>query len=357
MKIHFISNSLGGGGAERVMVILANFFVTKGHCVTIITFNEGAGDAYDIDDKIKRVRLHSGLIKNHTLRSLYNLVLFYKNFKNRPQVCISFCRTTNFSSIISCKIFAIKIIASEHSNHLRNYDIIGNFTWNYLYRFANYITVLTKFDKPFFEKRGANVIVMPNPSTFKPLENLHLVRKKIILAVGNLNRYHIKGFDNLIRLISPILKEYPEWRLNIVGGGDEGLDFLKNLAIKEGIEEHIIFSGFSKDVNVLMQESEIFVLSSRIEGLPMALLEAMSQGMACIAFDCITGPSEMITHGENGLLIEDQDMQAMQRGLVKLISDEGLRRRFSHNAVKSLDRYSIKNVYGIWESLFGKLYS
>ena len=350
MKIDFISSSLVGGGAERVMVILANFFVTKGHHVTIITFNEG--DDFQLDERVSRVRLHSGSIKNHTLRGVWNLVSHYKSVKNRPDIAISFLSRTNFMSIIACKFFFIKIIVSEHFNHLGEGDKIRDFTWKYLYRLANVVTVLTSFDKPFFENKGAKVVVMPNPSTFIPLNHNGHSRRKVIMAIGSLNRYHDKGFDNLIRLIAPVLKNYPDWILKIVGRGDEGLAFLRELTAKEELEKQVVFTGFRNDVSTLMQDSEIFILSSRFEGLPMVLLEAMTQGMACIAFDCITGPSEMIVNNENGLLINDQDMDAMKNGLIKLMEDDSLRRKLAHRATRDLDRYSIENISKLWEDLF-----
>jgi GalNAc-alpha-(1->4)-GalNAc-alpha-(1->3)-diNAcBac-PP-undecaprenol alpha-1,4-N-acetyl-D-galactosaminyltransferase len=352
MKIDLISSSLFGAGAQRVLVLLANYFVTRGHEVKIITFNKG--DAYSLDSRISRVQLHSGHFKNHTLRTLSNLILHYRQRKNRPDVCISFISKMNFSAIISCKLFSIKVIACEHNNHMVKTNSIVNFTWNYLYRLADYVTVLTAFDKPFFESKGAKVMVMPNPSTFTPIaENNHL-REKVILAVGSLNRVYHKGFDNLIVLIAPVLKQHPDWTLKIVGKG-AGIDSLMGLASKSGVEKQIIFTGFRDDVNDLMHHSEIFILASRFEGLPMVLLEAMSQGMACLAYDCITGPSEMIQHNENGLLIKNQDQKEMQKGLLALINDESLRRRLSCNAIKSLDKYSIENVYSLWELLFNKV--
>ena len=355
MKIDFISSSLDGGGAERVAVLLANFFVTNGHQVSIITFNKG--DAYQIDENIKRVRLHSGSIKNHTVRSLWNLTLYYKVKRNRPDIVISSICTMNFVSILVCKLFSIKIIASEHHNHLRKVYRITKFTWNHLYRYANTITVLTNFDKSFFEEKGAKVVVMPNPCTFIPIEDIPSVRKKVILAVGSLNRYHDKGFDNLVRLIVPVLQRYPEWTLKIVGGGDEGMTLLKELTFQGGLDQQVIFSGFRNDVKDIMRESEIFILPSRCEGLPMVLLEAMSQGMTCISYNCITGPSEMIIDNENGLLIEDQNIEAMQEGLIKLICDEELRKTIAKNALQSLDRYSIENVSQLWGKLIREIVS
>lgn len=352
MKIDLISSSLFGAGAQRVLVLLANHFVSKGHEVTIITFNKG--DAYSLDSKIKRVRLHTGFFKNHTIRTLSNLIMYYRRKENRPDLCISFIRKMNFSAIISSKLFSIKVIACEHNNHLAPTNAIVNFTWKYLYRLADYITVLTAFDKPFFEAKGAKVMVMPNPSTFTPIvDNTHQ-REKVILAVGSLNRVYHKGFDNLISLISPALKGNPDWQLKIVGKG-EGLESLKELTTQHGIEKQVVFAGFRDDVNDIMHKSEIFILPSRYEGLPMVLLEAMSQGMACIAYDCVTGPSEMIQDGQNGLLIENQNMEEMQRGLLKLINEQEYRKELAFNAIKSLDKYSMDNVYGLWERLFSKV--
>jgi len=353
MKIHFLSSSLTGGGAERVMALLANHFVKEGHEVSIITFN--SGDAFKLDSRIKRVRLHSGLIKNHTLRCLFNLILFYRKKYNRPEVAISFIRKMSFSAIIAAKLYSIKIIASEHNNHLIKFNRIGNFTWNHLYRYADYVTVLTSFDKKFFEQRGARVKIMPNPVTFVPINTLPSKRSNVILAIGSLNRYHHKGFDNLIVLIAPILKARPEWILKIVGGGSKGLQLLQDLAFHHGVSDQIIFTGFREDVNILMQDSKIFILPSRFEGLPMVLLEAMSQGTACIAFDCITGPSEIIQHNHNGLLIENQSHQDMQEGLLRLIDDCDLRETISVNGLKSLDRFAIERIYMLWKETLDEL--
>jgi glycosyltransferase involved in cell wall biosynthesis len=197
---------------------------------------------------------------------------------------------------------------------------------------------------------------MPNPCTFTPLINDSVNREKVILSIGNLNRYHHKGFDNLIKLSAPILKNNKDWVLKIIGGGDNGKEILSKLVVDHDIEEQVIFTGFRNDINKVMQESSIFILPSRFEGLPMVLLEAMSQGMACIAYDCKTGPADIIDHEENGLLIKDQDMPEMQDGLTLLLRDEELRRNLGQKAIKSLSKYSVENVGRLWEDLFKSLY-
>lgn len=355
MKIDFIIGSLTGGGAERVLVLIANWFSQKGDTVRIITFNKG--DAYDLDNNITRVNLHKGKIKNHKIRNLYNLNKLYKKKNNRPDVIISFISLTNLISIIIAKIYNIKIIVSEHNSYLRaqHPKYLTNFTRTFLYPLTNYLTVLTNFDIEYYRKKKVRVVVMPNPCSFNSHWESNANRNKTILAVGNLDRYHHKGFDNLIPLIAPILKNHKDWNLTFVGGGKNGLAYLTQLKNQYDIDDQVSFTGFIKDVNILMQQSEIFVLPSRYEGLPMALLEAMSQGMACIAYNCKTGPADIIDNGKDGLLIEDQNMEAMQKGLELLINDSILRNNLRSQSKVSLDRFSMDNIGVQWQKLFREL--
>lgn len=351
MKIDFLIPALVGGGAERVMVILANHFALKGHDVALISFNEG--EAYEVVN-VQRVRLHLGRIRNHKVRSLYNLFNYYWKKEHRPRVLISFLTHNNLIGILCAKIFGLKIIISEHNSHLRmaTPKWLTNIGRRFLYRKADFVTVLTAFDLDYYKKRKCNVVVMPNPCTFKSISDNGHTREKTILAVGSLDRYNHKGFDNLIMLINPILKNYPDWNLKIIGGGGNGEPFLRDLVAKEGLQERIIFEGFQTNVADYMKNAAIFILPSRYEGLPMVLLEAMSQGMACIAYDCKTGPSDMIQHNINGLLIPDQDVLAMQKGLHVLLNDSELRQRLGETALKSLNDYTLETVAAQWETLF-----
>ena len=350
MKIDFVVNSLASGGAERVLVILANYFKEKGNDVSIITFNEP--DIWEPKEEIKRIRLHHGNIKNHMIRSFKNLVQHYYFKKNRPDVLISFMIHTNLIGTLISRLYGIKLIASEHNNHLEKTDFIGKLTRKYVYRFSNALTVLTNFDKVYYENRNVNVFVMPNPCSFTVFKEKNRARNKIILAVGALNRYHHKGFDNLLKLIGPVLKENPDWKLRLVGGGDEGSKFLKNLTAKENLNDNVIFEGFSNEISEIMKDSEIYIMTSRFEGLPMVLLEAMSQGMACISYDCISGPSEIITHNINGILVEDQNSELMSKELDKLIKNPGKRIELAENGINSLDRFKIEAIYTKYLEIF-----
>lgn len=353
MKVDFLVDSLVSGGAERVLVLLANYFEEQGQDVTIITFNDN--EVWKPNKTIKRVKLHEGKIKNQMIRSTIVLADHYYRKSNRPDVLISFMTRTNLIAILVARLYGIKIIASEHINHILKTDRIERFTRNYAYRFANALTCLTSFDEKYYKKRNINVFVMPNPCTFKAYKEEVRDRKKIILAVGALDRYHHKGFDNLIPLIAPILKKHKDWKLKLVGGGNKGIKLLKGLAKSHGIEDQVVFEGFSNEVSLIMRSSDIYIMPSRFEGLPMVLIEAMSQGMACIAFDCISGPSEIITHNVNGILVENQNFDLMSKELDQLIEEPKKRLEFAKQGVQSLDKFRIEKIYDKYLDIFEML--
>ena len=353
MKVDFLIGRLGKGGAERVMTTLSNHFVKMGHQVRIITFDDYP-DGYSLHEDIGRIRLMKKRVPNAKLNNAIDLFLFYENKEGRPDIAVSFLTFTNLVSILACKLRRIPIIVSEHNNHtfMLSPKWLVKFTWNYLYQLANYVTVLTDFDVAFYKSKKAQVVVMPNPTSFKTLVSNTHPREKTILAVGSLNRIHHKGFDNLIELMARVLPQHPEWKLKIVGGGKaENLDKLKNLVKEKNLENQIELMGFCDNVIEIMQRASVYILSSRFEGLPMVLLEAMSQGMACISYNCVTGPSNMITHDFNGLLVADQDIEEMENQLVNLMMNEEMRISLGTQAIKSLDQYKIERIYERWETL------
>lgn len=355
MKIDFVINSLTGGGAERVMTTLANGFSERKYNVKLITFNDN--EAYLVNSKVERIRLHKGNIKNHTLRSLINLINFYWSKKNRPDVLVSFMPTTNAIAILVSKLYGLKIIVSEHNNHKANKSLKSDRIRKYLYKYADKTTVLTSYDVHYYESLGAKVKVMPNPIILPKKIKEFTNRKKNILVAGSLNRYKVKGFDSLLNLISPVLRENKDWTLTIAGSGDYGMKILKDITEKLNLNGQIIFTGFCENIQELMQDSQIYVLASQFEGLPMVLMEALSNGMACVAYDCVSGPRDLIDNGYNGILIENQNEKDMQAAINILIKDSDLRQRIAKNSPKSVNLYSLENIEKKWVELFYEIQS
>ena len=349
MKLDFVISSLNAGGAERVMVTLVNG-LSKSHKIRLITFNR-CEEMYALSDSVVRVKLYHGVNKNHTIRAIKNLNNFYRSKNNRPDALISFIHMNNFIAIVVGKFRGMKVIVSEHTNHTVVMSKKVKWIREYFYRYANATTVLTSFDVPYYTKHGANVTIMPNPLNLPKTIKAFSKRKSNILVVGALNRYVGKGFDGLLHLIAPILNKNPDWSLTIAGSGNKGLQVLRNLAKELKLEDQIIFTGFCKNIQDLMQDSQIFVLPSKYEGLPMGLMEALSNGMACVAYDCPSGPHDLIENKVNGLLINNQDTQAMQSGLLRVMDDYIFREKLASNAPSSMQAYSLDSIMGQWESL------
>ncbi|MFB9057054.1 glycosyltransferase [Mariniflexile ostreae] len=222
-------------------------------------------------------------------------------------------------------------------------------------RLATKITILTQHDYNILGKLLSNKVVIQNPLSF-PIYKEQNLRRKNILAVGSLDRWEGKGFDNLIFVWGKIATQYPSWILEIAGtGSTSSYDYLLELCKKNNVENRVHFIGFQPNIDTVMRESSIFVLSSKFEGLPMALIEAMSQGCACISFDCISGPREIMTDGESGILVENQNLNKLEEALVSLIEDEKLRLELSCNAIKDVEKFIPENIAKQWKDMFDEI--
>jgi len=356
MKIDLIIGSLQSGGAERVVSKIGEYLANHNYQVRIITFRKE--DAYSLDEKIERLRFHKNLLLfNYTLvRAFFHLLHFYRKEENRPDIINSHIDVMGLTTIPIAKLYKIKVIASEHMNHHSNKKTFPRLLlWDFWYKYADAITILTKFDLEYFSKRNKNVVVIPNPSSFLPIPKNNTNRENVVLAIGSLDRFHHKGFDNLLDIIHIIKSELNDWKFVVVGEGETGKDFLKEKIKHLDIEKYVIFTGFRNDIDELLRKSSIFILPSRFEGLPMALIEATSQGIACISYDCISGPSDILVHNETGLLIENQNKVQMAENLKKLLQNKALRVRLGDNAIESSKIFSLNKVGEKWEKLFAQV--
>ncbi|GAA2597417.1 hypothetical protein GCM10010435_90930 [Winogradskya consettensis] len=177
-------------------------------------------------------------------------------------------------------------------------------------------------------------------------------RSPTVLAAGRLNGQ--KGFDLLIEAFGQVHAEHPGWRLDIFGEGK--LRARLTAQIEEaGLAGTVRLRGLTRNLDAELDKASVFALSSRREGLPMVLLEAMAAGLPAVAFDCPTGPREVVEDGVNGLLVPAEDVEALATGLSKLIGDAALRETMSHAAVATGGRYAMPEIAAQWESIFVEL--
>jgi glycosyltransferase involved in cell wall biosynthesis len=160
-----------------------------------------------------------------------------------------------------------------------------------------------------------------------------------------------KGFDLLLRAFAQCVHAHPGWTLDIVGEGSEG-DRLRALAEDLKIGSKVVLRGVIKDTERILREADLFVLSSRYEGFPMALLEAMASGLPVVSFDCRSGPREMIHDGVNGVLVAPNDVEALAKAMDRLMSADDERERLGEQAVGVAEKFSLAKINQMWRSVF-----
>ena len=348
MKIAFIISSLGSGGAERVLSLLANYFSDKNK-VIILTLSSDES-FYPLNKNIQHIKLNlikeSKNIFDSFVNSVNRIFILKKVLKEiDADINISFMTHTNILAIIASKITKKKIIISERIAYdFYNSDIL-NFIRRLTYPLSDFLVVQTHADKKHYNYLK-NIEVIYNPLNLK---TNNLKKENIILAVGRLDKQ--KGFDNLIKAYS---KLKTDWKLFIAGDGQEKKN-LDNLIKKLNLKDNIFLIGNQENIFEWYAKASIFVLSSQKEGFPNVLIEAMSMGCSVVSFDCPYGPGEIIENNINGILVENQNIDKLALSIQRLIDNKDLREKLSKEAIRVREKYSIEKIANKWEKVMQKV--
>ncbi|GGK63485.1 hypothetical protein Ppa06_20010 [Planomonospora parontospora subsp. parontospora] len=215
------------------------------------------------------------------------------------------------------------------------------------------LAVLTGTDRRDYQRLlpGTPVVCIPNAVPDLGGRRPAAHENRLVVAAGRLTAQ--KGFDLLIRAFARVVEEHPDWRLRIYGSGAKKAE-LRKLVTRLGLEDNVALMGRSDHLPDHLAEASVYALSSRFEGLPMVMIEAMGHGLPVVAFDCPTGPGEVLTDGVDGLLVPPGDVGALAAGISRLIADEGLRRRLGAAARETVRDYAPDAVMPLWENLFAE---
>lgn len=217
--------------------------------------------------------------------------------------------------------------------------------------------VLTQADARDYSQllTGADTIVtaIPNAVPWPVASSPAPLDSKIVVAAGRMVAQ--KGFSRLIEAYAPVARSHPDWQLHIYGKGEERR-MLRQLIDQLGIEAQVLLKGRSDEFEQVLANASIYAMSSRFEGFPMVLIEAMSKGVPLVSFDCPRGPGETIVDGENGRLVPEGDVPALSGALRQLIEDDELRARMGAAGLEHARQYDIAVIVARWESLFATLW-
>jgi glycosyltransferase involved in cell wall biosynthesis len=342
------------GGIERAIVNTANLFADNMHPVTLIILDNIDTSFYPIHPavSIKQYPLLFGITeKGNKLSRKFQFIRDIKKLKTiLKKLKADTIIATEYPFAIAAIMAGAKKYSKVYSWEHHHYDWLKkSFFWNFLfnsfYPKLKGIVCLNKTEAEHF-KQYAPVYIIPNfienKSSKKSTGNT-----KTILSVGWL--IPRKGIDYIMQAAKIIFTKHPDWKWKIIGEGEMKNDLL-NFIEKENMQGKLIVQQpLSSNIDDEYCSASLFVLASRFEAFPMVLLEAMSLGVPCISFDCLSGPSDIITNNENGILVEKENPQKLAEAIIKLIEDDSLRNKMGQQAFENVQRFSSGNIYKLWE--------
>jgi GalNAc-alpha-(1->4)-GalNAc-alpha-(1->3)-diNAcBac-PP-undecaprenol alpha-1,4-N-acetyl-D-galactosaminyltransferase len=358
MHVAFVIASLAAGGAERVASSLANYWSSVGDEVTMATLDFEKTDFYSLSPLVERVALGLGEVSSNPFRRIT------KNFRrvrqlrrvirqSRPDVIVSFLAHTNVVALAAALGSGVPVVVSERSNPIqspvgRAVDLLRHV----LYPRAHALVVQTEAVAEWARRvvKAASVWVIPNP-VHPPTTQLHSFQEQrslTVLAMGRL--VPVKGFDVLLQAFAWCARSHHDWTLRIVGDGPER-GRLEALADKLGITTRVRLDPFLKEPEAAFKSAGLFALSSRYEGFPNVLLEAMASGLPVISFDCPNGPKEIIRDGLDGVLVPANNVEVLAEGMDRLMGAEDERKRLAASAIQVAERFSLTKVATMWQEV------
>lgn len=362
MKLCMVAASLAGGGAERALLDTADLLTSRGHDITVLTFESVASDAYPVPPYIPRVALgvpgHSGNRLKGMLNNLRRIVSLRAEIRRlRPDVVVSYLTRTNIICLLASLGMGRPVVATEHNVATLN-DSPMQTLWRVLRRrlypwMAQVVVVSEGMARQYSWLPAKKLTVIPNflparrgsePETFTFLSD----DVRYIVGMGRLSPE--KGFDRLIKAFHLIAKDCPGWKLLIVGEGPLRTE-LTTLVASLGLEDQVVLPGRVSNPRTLFRRCNVFALSSESEGFAMVLIEAMSAGLPVVSFDCDFGPREIITPDVSGVLVPPGDTPALSAAIGSLVKDDALRAGLARGGLESIGRFAPDEILDRWEAL------
>lgn len=352
------------GGAERVAALLCNRWADQGHDVMLLPTFSGRGECfYTLHEAVKLEYLADrvGGTKKGAVKAICRFLSLRRIIRaTHPDVVVSFLSHVNVITLLAALGLKVPVVVAE-----RIYPPAMKLAWHWewlrkiTYPLANTVVMQTKQGLDWLHKScpKASGQVIANPIVYPlPIGEPRLMpeawlkpNRHLLLAVGRLEPQ--KQFSDLIFSFSRLSVAFPNWDLVILGEGSERRH-LKFLISKMGLEDRVLLPGRAGNIADWYSQADLYVMSSRFEGFPNVLLEAMAYSLPAVSFDCNTGPRDIIRHEVDGLLVPVEDGQeGLTDSLNKLMLDDALRARMGSQAASVRNRFSMVYIGASWDEV------
>lgn len=370
MKIAYcILGTFNSGGMERVLANKTNYLAKLGHDISIITTDQKNRKPYfDLHASIKQIDLGINYTENNSSgflkkifdyprkQALHKKLLAEKLSEIQPDICVSLF--DHEVGLLPDMNDGSKKIVEIHFSRFKRLQYGRKGLWKFIDKYRSNkdlrtvqkfdkFVVLTQEDKSYWGDLP-NIVVIPNANSFPVAQRSQLDSKNVI-AVGRYD--YQKRFEDLIDVWKLVHQEEPDWKLNIFGKGPER-ENLQNQINKLGLEDTLILKEPVRDIDKQYLSSSMIAMTSRYEGLPMALLEGQASGLPLISYTCKCGPKDIIQEGKNGYLLEEGDKVGMANKILTLIRDPELRDSMGQQAFEMSNNFSEAMVMEKWIQLF-----
>lgn len=354
-RLTLVISSLDAGGAERVLSVLSDYWARDGYDITLLLLSNKIDSAYELNPLIHRQVL---ALRSKSKSWMHAVSANWRRLKvlrseisqSRPDVVISFMTETSVLCILALVGKTIPVVACEHSDPYRDPE---NRAWRMLrrwvFRWADRVVVLSRYAASYFSTAiRRNVRVIPNAVK----ENVIAPEPELqIIAIGRLEK--VKRYDVLINAFAALHKIHADWTLTIIGDGSQKHS-LEELIHSLHMDLYIHLPGRVETPDHYLCHSGIFVLCSEYEGFPMALCEAMAAGVASISVFYHAGVEDIITDGENGLIVYEKDEKSLTRAMMELIEHPIRREKLAEQGRLSMHKFSWQHVGKQWQAVFNE---
>lgn len=330
------------GGVEKIVALLANHYSVLNPVKVAVRFKLSEDHPYPLEKSVDVLScgMHKRGPRNKIVKifSFLSYMVWVRKIINQFQPDVVLCNGAGVATltiISASEKYREKIIVCDH-NKFENAAPLTYFLRGIAYRSAKHIISLTQEDLPKYKAIGQasciyNPVIPPKRPVFSCLES------KTVLAMGRLDAQ--KGFDLLIKAWAIVNAKHPDWTLKIVGDGREK-NKLQELIAQSGLEQSVYMEPSTSNVFLKFTEASLFVLSSRYEGFCLVMIEAMSAGLPVVAFDCQTGPKEVLSTG-GGFLVASEDYLGLAKMISHYIESPQIWKDLSLKSIETSKRFSL----------------